>query len=283
MSGAGTELLDDVIAPLSRVALVSAVRETLNVSLAQARQIVDAFDTFVARPLEENLEKLNGSDLAKRNPMVYTIRGIDSVDDWIALVLSDKETSALENYSGTFLEEVVRIVSGGVKPGSGVDLQLERADGVVELYAIQTSPNTKNSGGRHNDVEALKRAARPLRAARRHVDLFIGVLVGRRVTSTLRKEQEVTVLSSTAFWERMTGIPDFYARLLKATLHLRTLVQVRAADDLSRIESEARVLYGNEGGELDLDAMASPPGRAELLRLRQLRLGESPEFSPQLR
>lgn len=269
-------MLDDVITPLSRVRIVSSVQETLGVSASQARSIVDAFDAFVAQPLEANLERLTGRDLARRNPMVYTIRGIDSVDDWIAHVLSDKETSALENYSGTFLEEVVRIVSGGVKPGSGVDLQLERPDGVIELYAIQTSSTTKNSGGRRTDVESLKRAARPLRAARRHVDLFVGVLVGRRRTSALRSEPEVTVLSSPAFWERMTGIPDFYARLLKSTHHLRTLVRARSADELSRIAGEARVVYGKEDGELNLDAMASPPSRSELVKLRQLRVGESP-------
>ena len=48
----------------------------------------------------------------------------------------------------TFLEEVARIISGGIKPGSGVDLQLEDEDGVVHLYAIQASSNTKTSGGR---------------------------------------------------------------------------------------------------------------------------------------
>jgi Type II restriction endonuclease EcoO109I len=276
MASSGVDLLDDVIAPLSRVALVSDVRQTLGVSPGQARSIVHAFDLFVAQPLEANLERLSGRDLAKRNPMVYTIRGLDLVDEWIEHVLSDKETSALENYSGTFLEEVVRIVSGGVKPGSGVDLQLERPDGVIELYAIQTSSTTKNSGGRRTDVESLKRAARPLRAARRHVDLFVGVLVGRRRTSALRSEPDVVVLSSAAFWERMTGIPDFYARLLKSTLHLRTLVRARSADELSRIAAEARVLYGTEDGALNLDGMASPPSRAELVKLRQLRVGELP-------
>jgi hypothetical protein len=39
-----------------------------------------------------------------------------------------------------------RIVSGGIKPGNGVDLQLQDEGGVV--HTIQSSPNTKNSGGR---------------------------------------------------------------------------------------------------------------------------------------
>jgi hypothetical protein len=259
MSEAGSDLLDDVIAPLPRVALVHVVREILGISTQQARDVVEAFDAFVAQPLESNLRKLTGRDLAKRNPLVYTIRGAASVDAWVDHVLADKETSAIENYTGTFLEEVVRIVSGGMKPGSGVDLQISRPDGVVELYAIQTSPTTKNSGGRRTDIESLKHAARPLRAARRHVDLYIGVLVGQRRTGTVRAEPGVTVLSSAAFWERMTGISDFYARLLKASVELRALVKKRSADEVARIANEARALYGRTDGGLDLDAVATPP------------------------
>jgi hypothetical protein len=207
--------------------------------------------------------------------MVYTIRGITAVDDWIEHVLHDKETSALENYSGGFLEEVVRIVSGGFKPGSGVDLQLERPDGVVELYAVQTSPTTKNSGGRRADVESLKRAARPLRAARRHVDLFVGVLVGKRRTSALRNEPDVTVLSSRDFWERMTSVPDFYARLLEASVDLRALVRARSADEITRITEEARASYGKGNGELDLRAMAAPVRRSRALERQRLRVERS--------
>jgi hypothetical protein len=272
----GLDLLDDVTAPITRLALASAIRKSLGVSNEHARQIVEAFDLFVATPLESRLQKLTGHALAKRNPMVYTIRGVTSVDEWIEWVLADKETSALENYSGAFLEEVVRIVSGGVKPGSGVDLQIERPDGVVELYAIQTSPTTKNSGGRRTDVRSLKTAARPLRAARRHVDLFIGVLVGQRRTLALRSEPEVTVLSSVDLWERMTGIPDFYARLLSASIELRALVKQRSADEVVRITAEARALYGGKDGKLNLDAVAAPPVGRNRLKQPQLLAERSP-------
>lgn len=72
-------------------------------------------------------------------------------------MLADKETSAVEAHIGTWLEEVARIVSGGIKPGSGVDLHVQGVDGVVQLYAIQSAPNTKNAGGRKSDIEALRR------------------------------------------------------------------------------------------------------------------------------
>ena len=100
----------------SRARLARTLQEVLRVDAVHAERIVKAFDDFVAQPLESNLTKLTGRDLAKRNPMIYTARGTTTVDDWVGRVLADKETSAIEAHLGTWLEEVARIVSGGFKP-----------------------------------------------------------------------------------------------------------------------------------------------------------------------
>src|SRR6266849_632882 len=173
------DLVSELLAPIPRTAIVPAVRAALGLSHKLSDQIVEAFDNFVAKPLEANLKSLHGRDLAKRNPMIYTARGTDSAEVWAELVLVDKETSAIEAHIGTWLEEVARIVSGGIKPGSGVDLQTQDPNGVVQLYAIQSAPNTKNAGGRKSDSEALRRGARPLRGHRQRVELNIAVLSGR--------------------------------------------------------------------------------------------------------
>lgn len=243
------------------MAVVPAVRATLGLTHAQADRIVQAFDDFVAKPLEANLKRLHGRDLAKRSPMIYTVRGIESVEEWADQVLTDKETSAIEGHIGTFLEEVARIVSGGIKPGNGVDLQLQDDDGTVQLYAIQSAPNTKNAGGRKSDVEALKRAARPLRAHRQPVELNIAVLSGRAKSGAMRSEPDITVLSSDDFWTRISAIPDFRARLLRASTILSWLVKRRSGDEITRIKAEAIELFGDAEGQLDLEALAATPRR----------------------
>lgn len=148
-------------------------------------------------------------------------------------------------------------MSGGIKPGSGVDLQVEKGTD-VQLYAIQSSPNTKNSGSRASDVAALKRAALPLRAARRHVELGIAVLSGRPKTGRLRAEPEIEVVGSDEFWKRVSGIDDFRARLLAASLILGRLIRVRATDEVERIRREAQLLFGGDDGTIDLGALSSP-------------------------
>lgn len=191
--------------------------------------------------------------------MIYTVRGLSTVDEWVDHVLADKETSAIEAHLGTWQEEVARIVSGGTKPGSGVDLQIDRDDDVVELYAIQAAPNTKNSSSRQGDVDALKRGARALRSHRRTVEMNIAVLNGRAATGELRKEPGITVVGSDDFWARITSIADFRARLLKASMILASLVRQRAQDEVARIRAEALALYGDRDGGLNLDALANPP------------------------
>lgn len=267
------ELLDDLLAPIPRTAIVPAVRAALGLSERQSDRIVQAFDDFVARPLTANLAKLHGRDLAKRNPMIYTVRGVETVGDWADQVLADKETSAVEAHIGTWLEEVARLVSGGIKPGSGVDLQIADGDGAVQLYAIQSAPNTKNAGGRKSDIEALRKGARVLRNQRQRVELNIAVLVGRAKTGTMRAHSDITVLSSDDFWERVSGIADFRARLVRGTTILAWLVKRRSKDEVERIKREAVELFGDEEGKLDLEALANPPRTAAAERvLREKRL-----------
>jgi hypothetical protein len=253
------DLVSDLLAPIPRTAIVPAVRAALGLSERRSDQIVQAFDDFVAKPLTANLAKLKGRDLAKRNPMIYTVRGVETVEEWADQVLADKETSAIEGHIGTWLEEVGRLVSGGIKPGSGVDLQLTDTDGVVQLYAIQSAPNTKNAGGRKSDIEALRRGARPLRGHRQRVELYIAVLGGRAKTSVMREHSDITVLSSDDFWARVSGIPDFRARLLRATTILGWLVKRRSKEEAERIKREAVELFGDEDGRLDLEALANAP------------------------
>jgi hypothetical protein len=201
--------------------------------------------------------------------MIYTIRGMRTVDEWIDRVLQDKETSAIEAHLGMWLEEVAHIVSGGIKPGSGVDLQLSRADGSIVLYALQSASNTKNSGSRGADIDALKRAARPLRAHRKIVDLKISVLWGRAASAESEKEPGIEIQGSDGFWESVSGIEGFRTRLLDATVALSELIGGRTADEIARIRAEARDVFGTADGGLDVDALANPPRPPRRARVTQ--------------
>jgi hypothetical protein len=154
-----------------------------------------------------------------------------------------------------------------------VDLQITDSDGTVQLYAIQSAPNTKNAGGRKSDIDALRRGARVLRNQRQRVELNIAVLGGRAKTGVMRAHSDITVLSSDDFWERISGTPDFRARLVRATTILAWLVKRRSKEETERIKREAVELFGDNDGKLDLEALANAPRTArDEQQLRETRL-----------
>jgi hypothetical protein len=275
-SASGPDLSAALLAPVARARIAAEVGLVLGVSPALADEIVALFERIVAIPLEANLRKLSGRALVKRNPMIYTARGTVAVDEWIDHVLADKETSAIEGHLGTWQEEVARAVSGGIKPGSGVDLQIDDPDGTVQLFAIQASPSTKNAGSRKSDIDALKRGARPLRAARRHVELNVGVLHGQTRQGEIRAEPDVRVLASDDFWQRVSGISDFRARLLRASVVLSELTRTRSASEVARIRAEARAIFDSGDGDLNMDALAHPPAKVAVSVDEQLELNLAP-------
>jgi Type II restriction endonuclease EcoO109I len=249
----------------TRPQLVSQVQTALGIDAKRARAIVEAFDEYVALPLQANLAKKRGRDLANRNPMIYTARGVTTVDEWVDRALEDWETSAIEGHIGTWMEEVARIVSGGFKPGSGVDLQIDRSGTppVTELYALQMAPNTKSAGGRRSDVVALRAAAGALRASKRLTALYIAVMHRRAKTAQLGADPNITVLGSDDFWHQVSGIPDFRARLLRASTILSLQITGRAASEVTRIKAEAKSLFAVASGNLNLDALLNPPRLAK--------------------
>jgi hypothetical protein len=78
----------------------------------------------------------------------------------------------------------------------------------------------------------------------------------------MRANPDITVLSSDDFWERVSGIPDFRARLFRTSTILAWLIKRRSADEMARIKAEAVALFGDAEGKLDLEMLAKAPWSA---------------------
>jgi hypothetical protein len=247
-----------------RADLTAKVAALLDLDHEKARKIVDAFDGQIARPVETKFAALQPHDLLKRNPYFYGVLGVTSVDDWIDRALADLETSALESHVGRWLEDVARIVSGGIKPGSGVDVQREIGDDTIELYSLQMAANTKSSGGSQAEIVNLRQAAAPLRThggGRKHVIPIVGVMYGRKSSQSPKADPGILKPSSEELWERLTGQKGFLPRLLAVARLLSVLVGARARDEADRLKIEAARLFAADDGTLDLGKLIEPPPR----------------------
>lgn len=244
--------------------LSSEISSILGIDEVRARRIVDAFDRFVAVPLTVQLNALEPRQIAARNPFVYAALGAASVAEWVERVTADKLTSAAEGLVGNFLEEVARILSGGTKPGSGVDLQRDLNDTDSELYAIQSTVNTKNAGGRRSDLQGLEKAAGALRAQRRHVHKFVAYLFGRSKTTTIG---DVTHLSSEEFWLRVSGQAAFLPKLLQSCVALSALYREKATTGGARLAEATATEFGDDTGQVLYAALFEHRGRAPSRKL----------------
>jgi hypothetical protein len=108
-------------------------------------------------------------------------------------------------------------------------------------------------------VEEAAKFLRRYRASRRLVEKYIAVMHGKAKTNTYQADPNITVLGSDDFWAKISGIPDFRARLLQASRILAVLVEGRAAAEAARIKDEARAIFGDEQGNLRVDVLANPP------------------------
>ena len=63
------------------------------------------------------------------------------------------------------------------------------------------------------------------------VELYVAVLSGRAKTGVCVSTPISPCLSSDDFWARVSGIPDFRARLLRATTILAWLVKRRSKEE----------------------------------------------------
>jgi Type II restriction endonuclease EcoO109I len=244
-----------------RTDLTAKIAALLKVDDDKARKIVESFDAHVARPVEKKFAELQPHDLTKRNPYFYAVLGITSVEDWVDRALADRETSALEGHVGTWLEDVARIMSGGFKPASGVDVQRDVDDNTVELYSLQMAGNTKNRGGSQQEIANLRQAAAALRAHQKRVTTIVGVMHGRKSSASPKAAPDVLKPSSKELWEMLTGQQDFLPRLAAAARLLSVLVSARAHDEAERLKLDAVRTFAAEDGTLDLGKLIEPPPR----------------------
>ena len=245
-----------------RADLTAKVAALLKVDDDKARRIVEAFDTQIARPIEGKFAQLQPHDLTKRNPYFYAVLGIASVEGWVERALADLETSAVESHVGKWLEDVARIVSGGFKPGSGVDVQRQIDDNTVELYSLQMAANTKSAGGSQQEISNLQRAAAPLRThGGMRVTTIVGVMFGRKASGSPKADPNILKPSSNELWERLTGQQNFVPRLLGVARLLSALVSARAHDEAERLKLEAVRSFAAADGTLDLGKLIEPPPR----------------------
>ena len=191
------------------------------------RAITEYVDAHIDEFHGRRLESLRGMDLRKllmrKNPYLFTAKGMVDPRDLITYMLNAHLISQEEGMFGNFIEglaiEVARLAYGGRKSGiTGIDLELEKGD-VRYVVSIKSGPNWGNSGQVANMRTDFRNATQVLRQGNPALSVVAvnGCCYGRTVSSY--DKGDYLKLSGRAFWQFLTNDGTFYLRIVEPLAH----------------------------------------------------------------
>lgn len=165
------------------------------------------------------LKSLDVSDLLKRkNPYLFRAKGIIGATDMIADLLTAHISSSDETIFGSvFFEPICKHASKFIIAAArGSDFVLEAED-AYQAISLKSGPNAFNAdqvsklNDRFREMENSLRAT--LRTLRKQFVPIMGCAYGKGNLPP-GKSRRYYKLAGQEFWERVTGDPNFYVKLL---------------------------------------------------------------------
>jgi hypothetical protein len=177
---------------------------------------------FHARRLQ-NLQSLKLRSILKRkNPYLFRAKNILSGAELVKILLDAHLSSQEESIFGEFLEGLAIFVCGKVYNGrksaaQGIDLEFEK-DSTLYLVSIKSGPNWGNSRQISKMKDDFKKAKRILSTSGgiREAVAINGCCYGR---DNNPNKGDYFKLCGQAFWEFISGAPDFYTEIIEPLGH----------------------------------------------------------------
>ncbi len=168
----------------------------------------------------ENLSSLSLKKVLKRkNPYLMRAIGLGTASELVEYLLQIHTQASDETIFGdAFVEPIVLAVSQGRKSSArGVDVEIETGKS-YKAVAVKSGPNIFNASqtARMNDEfqELQNRLRQYLTSLGKQFDPILGCSYGKRVSPPTKKRR-YRLVSGQAFWEEITGDPDFYLKLVR--------------------------------------------------------------------
>ncbi|MGI6100173.1 MAG: cytoplasmic protein [Lentisphaerae bacterium] len=180
-------------------------------------QVQTCLDEFYKR----RLAKLSGlrlkDTLRRKNPYLFRAIGTESAADLIGELLSAYMSSSDEGIFGdAFFEPLAKAVAGGtVAGGEGADIVVE-TETTYKAIAVKSGPSVFNAQSRRRQNQEFMSLRSRMLKLQKHFDAVVGYCYGRKAPKRVKQDQIFRELAGQAFWEELTGDPDFYLRIIAA-------------------------------------------------------------------
>jgi hypothetical protein len=178
-------------------------------------KIAELLDDFYQRRISKINELQLKPTLKRKNPYLFRAIGVQDASDIVKRILLAFMSSSEETMFGNvFFEPLVLFASGGqVSDASGVDVSIE-TDTIYKAIAVKSGPSVFNVQSRAKQANDFKSLEARLRKIQKHFDPIVGYCYGKR---TQREDNAANFreLAGQAFWEEITGDPDFYLKIVR--------------------------------------------------------------------
>ncbi|MCS7191133.1 MAG: PmeII family type II restriction endonuclease [Fimbriimonadales bacterium] len=168
----------------------------------------------------ENLRTLRLKQVLRRkNPYLMRAIGLRTAAEVVEYLLQLHTQASDETIFGdAFVEPIALAVSRGRKSSAkGIDLEIE-TETAYKAIAVKSGPNIFNSSqtARMNDEfqELQNRLRQHLQRLGKQFDPILGCAYGKR-NSEPTKQRRYRLVAGQAFWQEITGEPDFYLKLVR--------------------------------------------------------------------
>jgi hypothetical protein len=158
--------------------------------------------------------------ISRKNPYLFRANGVASATEMVRGLMSAHVSSSDEGiFAEEFFEPIVKAVSKQlatvIAAAKGADFVVETDDS-YEVIALKSGPrifNSSQSEKQGEQFQAIERSVRAtLRGMRKQFVPIMGCCYGRADLQPSEK-RPFFKLAGQAFWERVTGDPEFYLKL----------------------------------------------------------------------
>ena len=218
-------------------------------------------DDFYRRRRQKLSDLKLKATLRKKNPYLFRAIGVQKASEIVEGLLRAFMSSSEETIFGdAFFEPIVRAVCSGVAAGgAGVDVVVERQEDYT-VISVKSGPNWGNSSQVAKLQQDFMTARRVFenKKMRKQFRALLGHCYGRKSSEPCEKRIYYS-RSGQAFWQEITGDPEFYLKLILAMNDYpaiqRTIYEKEWNKAVNRFEREFLNDFAKSDGSIDWEKL----------------------------
>ena len=204
-----------------------------------------------------NLRKI----LRRKNPYLFRAIGTEQASEIVKSILEAYMSSSDETIFGyVYFETIAQSLPGVMaSDGEGADFKIEDKS-TIRAYSQKSGPNPFNASQREKqNTQFLAMKAR-LAKIRKQFDPILAYSYGRRIKPA-DKKHIYRETAGKAFWEEVTGDPDFYLKLIRLMdgIPQKRKAEYRQSWDaaMNRLEAEFLKDFCLKDGRIDWEKLTT--------------------------